>query len=214
MEQSFAVTDPQMLRALAHPVRQRIMWELAARDHARAADLADVLGEPANSVSFHLRSLAKAGLIEEAPEHARDSRDRVWHMTHPEGLYLPPTEDGTASDPFLAERLDWLRGIMDESIPRDPQATRMQYMGAVVLTKAESLAMAEEVAQVFERYRALGAERAAAEPDNPDRVFQFTAAFIGNPRPGGPQNPVEVHDLGDSVVDRPRDDATSDGCLS
>lgn len=85
-EQSYAVTDPAMLRALAHPLRQRIMWELAARDHLRAADLAKITGEPANSLSFHLRSLAKAGLIEEKPEEARDSRDRVWTMTHQEGI--------------------------------------------------------------------------------------------------------------------------------
>ncbi len=34
-----------------------------------------------NQVSFHLRSLAKAGLITEASEHARDRRDRVWVPT-------------------------------------------------------------------------------------------------------------------------------------
>jgi Predicted transcriptional regulator len=67
-----------MLKALSHPVRQQLMRAMTARGFARAADLAADLGLPANQISFHLRSLADAGLIEEAPERARDRRDRVW----------------------------------------------------------------------------------------------------------------------------------------
>lgn len=66
------------LKAISHPVRRRIAGILSSGGPARAADLARDLDLPANQVSFHLRSLAAAGLIEEAPEHARDRRDRVW----------------------------------------------------------------------------------------------------------------------------------------
>lgn len=66
------------LKAMAHPVRQRIEQALGRRGHARAADLAADLDLPANQISFHLRVLADAGMIEEAPQHARDRRDRVW----------------------------------------------------------------------------------------------------------------------------------------
>ena len=47
----------------------------------RAADVARELDIPANQASFHLRQLAKYGLVEEAPEEARDKRDRVWRPT-------------------------------------------------------------------------------------------------------------------------------------
>ena len=67
-----------MLKAYAHPLRRRIAKAVASRGHARAADIAADLDVPANSVSFHMRVLADAGLIEEDPEHARDRRDRVW----------------------------------------------------------------------------------------------------------------------------------------
>lgn len=67
-----------MLKAFANPLRRRILQVFAAREFVRAADVADVLGEPANKVSFHLRVMADAGLIVEAPEKARDRRDRVW----------------------------------------------------------------------------------------------------------------------------------------
>jgi len=67
-----------MLKAFAHPLRRRILRLFSRHDHLRAADIAADLGVAANSISFHLRALADAGLVVEAPEHARDRRDRVW----------------------------------------------------------------------------------------------------------------------------------------
>ena len=73
--------DPRILRAIAHPARNRILSELQAAGSMRAADVARTLDIPANQASFHLRQLAKYGLVEEAPEEARDKRDRVWRMS-------------------------------------------------------------------------------------------------------------------------------------
>lgn len=70
-----------MLKAFAHPLRQRLLQQIERHRYLRAADAAAELGEPANKISFHLRVLADAGLIEEAPEKARDRRDRVWTAT-------------------------------------------------------------------------------------------------------------------------------------
>ncbi|WP_336643014.1 helix-turn-helix domain-containing protein [Microbacterium sp. MMO-113] len=67
-----------MLKAYSHPLRRQILRLMARRGFLRAADIAGELDVPANSASFHLRVLAEAGLIEEAPEQARDRRDRVW----------------------------------------------------------------------------------------------------------------------------------------
>ncbi|MCW4464749.1 helix-turn-helix domain-containing protein [Glutamicibacter sp. MNS18] len=79
-EADITLTTP-MLRALANPLRRRIFDTLTALGSARAADLAQALDVAANKVSFHLRELAKAGMIGEAPELARDKRDRVWRPT-------------------------------------------------------------------------------------------------------------------------------------
>jgi len=80
------VSDPKILRAIAHRVRSRILSELSAVGPMRAADLAVALEIPANQASFHLRTLAKYGLIEEAPEEARDGRDRVWKVAADQGF--------------------------------------------------------------------------------------------------------------------------------
>jgi DNA-binding transcriptional ArsR family regulator len=81
MPDNYSVNGPRVLRALAHPVRTRILDEIEASGPVRAADVARELGIPANQASFHLRQLAKYGLVEEAPEEARDRRDRVWRTT-------------------------------------------------------------------------------------------------------------------------------------
>ena len=80
------VHDPRLLRAVAHPLRNRILNELSATGPLRAADVARELDIAANLASFHLRQLAKYGLVEEDPEAARDRRDRVWRLVDDAGL--------------------------------------------------------------------------------------------------------------------------------
>jgi predicted ArsR family transcriptional regulator len=82
------MSDPRVLRALAHPTRGRILDELGATGPMRAADVGEALGIPANQASFHLRQLAKYGLIQPAPEAARDKRDRVWRLPNERGFSL------------------------------------------------------------------------------------------------------------------------------
>ena len=76
--QSNVTFTTPMLKAMANPLRRQIFDALAAMRTGRASDIGELLGLAPNKVSFHLRELAKAEMIEEAPELARDKRDRVW----------------------------------------------------------------------------------------------------------------------------------------
>lgn len=111
----------EMLRAMAHPLRLQLMERVGRRGTARAADLAEEMGVAANALSYHLRTLAKAGVIEEAPEEARDRRDRVWRLTQ-ESYYTGQGEIST-NDPAASEdeyrqaamamslaAIEWIRG--------------------------------------------------------------------------------------------------------
>src|SRR3954447_15327422 len=82
------MSDPRTLRAIAHPTRGRILDELGATGPMRAAVVGEALGIPPNQASFHLRQLAKYGLIQPAPEAARDKRDRVWRLPNERGFSL------------------------------------------------------------------------------------------------------------------------------
>jgi DNA-binding transcriptional ArsR family regulator len=82
------ISDPRAVLAVTHPLRMRLLGELSRRGTARVVDLASGVGEPANSVSFHLRQLAKYGLIEENPERSEDGRERWWRMTSDRGFEI------------------------------------------------------------------------------------------------------------------------------
>jgi len=82
------ITDPKAVAAITHPLRMRLLGELARHGTARVTDLAELLDEPANSVSFHLRQLARYELIEPDPDHTGDRRERWWRPTSERGFHI------------------------------------------------------------------------------------------------------------------------------
>lgn len=75
------VTDSRVLAAMAHPLRRRLLNVLKVDGPSTASALSARTGQAVGNVSHHLRALAAAGLIEEAPELARDRRERWWRRT-------------------------------------------------------------------------------------------------------------------------------------
>lgn len=74
------LTDSVALSALAHPFRARMMDALKVDGPATASMIAARTGQAVGNASHHLKVLAEAGLVEEAPELARDKRERWWRL--------------------------------------------------------------------------------------------------------------------------------------
>ena len=72
--------DAAPLAALAHPFRSRIMDALKVDGPSTASMLAARTGQAVGNASHHLKVLAAAGLVKEAPELARDRRERWWRL--------------------------------------------------------------------------------------------------------------------------------------
>ena len=143
------ISDPAALRALAHPTRQKIVYHLDVHRHGRATDIAQAIGEPANSVSFHLRALAKAGLVVEVPELARDKRDRVWRNAADSFDVAP----GTPGLDAIARQIGgWLRQLATA----DPTALKsrpgMANIAQLRLSPDEARALREELGGVVDRW--------------------------------------------------------------
>lgn len=77
------VTDAKALAAMANPFRSRMLDALAVDGPSTASALALRTGQAVGSVSHHLKVLAEAGLVVEAPELARDRRERWWRLVAP-----------------------------------------------------------------------------------------------------------------------------------
>jgi hypothetical protein len=73
------LTDPRALRAYAHPVRMALVGLLRTERPLTATRGAELLGELSGTCSFHLRQLAKYGLVEEAG--GGTGREKPWRAT-------------------------------------------------------------------------------------------------------------------------------------
>jgi len=180
------VHDPRVLRAIAHPVRNRILGEITHAGHLRAADVAELLDIPANQASFHLRQLAKYGLVEPAPELARDGRDRVWKPVHEHGLSLEVTE--MEKDPGgRAAVAVWQRqaaAAAKEAVDRayarrkDGETHTMISDGLIRLTLEEAQEFAQDLMDVQDRWHdriraAEAAEDTGAADDAGRRAYHL-----------------------------------------
>lgn len=178
------VHDPRVLRAIAHPVRNRILAELSAGGPMRAADVARELGIPANQASFHLRQLAKYGLIEEAPEAARDQRDRVWKATDDGGLSidvgaLEKEPGGTAAATvFLRNAAGWAHQLVEAAYGQDrrPDTYRSTTDTAIRLTKDEAAQLSAEIGELLDRWTARNRGR-----DDGRTTYAFHAMLLPQP---------------------------------
>ncbi|KQQ95618.1 hypothetical protein ASF62_03710 [Leifsonia sp. Leaf325] len=106
-----AVLDATALRALAHPLRVRILDELSAYGPLTSSGLAARIGESSGVMSYHLRQLEKAGLVRE-DEGLGTARERWWER-RPGSIAMPePSDFPVASPERLATQLitdEWMR---------------------------------------------------------------------------------------------------------
>ena len=72
------LTDPKMMRALAHQARIAIWMHLGLHGPATATECAEIAGLSPSACSYHLRTLARYGFVEEDPASAADGRERPW----------------------------------------------------------------------------------------------------------------------------------------
>jgi DNA-binding transcriptional ArsR family regulator len=76
----FEITDPQVMRALAHPVRLAILTRLQRHGPATATQLSPDVGATPSVTSWHLRHLASFGLVADW-DGGTDRRQRWWQAT-------------------------------------------------------------------------------------------------------------------------------------
>lgn len=99
------LTDPRALRAYTHPIRLALIGLLRAEGPLTATRAAELLGESSGTCSFHLRQLAKYGLVEEA--EGGTGREKPWRAT----TQLTDVPAGT-DDPELAAAGGQLRVVL------------------------------------------------------------------------------------------------------
>lgn len=107
------VTDLATLRALAHPLRARLLAALRLDGPATASELGRRFGESSGSTSYHLRQLERFGFVTE--DHEQPSRrERRWRAMHDVTSLRPADFLDEAAGREAIEQLDqqWLRFLV------------------------------------------------------------------------------------------------------
>ncbi|MEU5937990.1 helix-turn-helix domain-containing protein [Micromonospora sp. NPDC047548] len=102
------ITDPQAMRALAHPVRLAILDHLQRHGPATATQLAPDVGATPSVTSWHLRHLASFGLVRDS-EPGPDRRQRRWEAVARgfrfETPQDPADEEGQSAARVLSQQM-------------------------------------------------------------------------------------------------------------
>ncbi|MFK3981584.1 ArsR/SmtB family transcription factor [Micromonospora sp. NPDC050397] len=157
------VSDPKVMRALAHPARLSIMEHLGSTGEAvTATGVAEVVGLSPSATSYHLRELAKTGLVEQAPTRG-DARERLWRAVQP-SFQVDAGRDATPDardaardlvDTYLDRDVDraraWIRRSYDE--PAEWYDAALVNGSVLLLTAEELTRLNSAVLDLLEPYR-------------------------------------------------------------
>src|SRR5690349_7657239 len=100
-----SLNDPLALRAYAHPLRLALVGLLRREGPLTATQAAARLGDNVPNCSFHLRQLAKYGLVERA--EGADAREKPWRATA-----VATQWGGAQEDPEMRAAVDHLDRVV------------------------------------------------------------------------------------------------------
>ncbi len=171
------VTDPDSLKALAHPLRLSLLAALVSQGPMTATQLAGLLEESPSNCSWHLRRLAERGFVREA--RGGTGRNRPWQAVS-EGLEwgddepVEPPESGAphpdGGRPRAADASDQARrmaadALTDMVVDREVQRLRAAraarhhetpaWRGATAMVQAQAWMTPAEAGEIKDELTAL-----------------------------------------------------------
>src|SRR5690242_3485016 len=187
------LTDPRALRAYAHPVRMALVGLLRTEGPLTATRAGELLGESSGTCSFHLRQLAKYGLVEEAG--GGTGREKPWRATAtstdwdaigdgtPESAAATGLLASVIAERYFEQLARWL-----EASPDEPQEWRQAAMlgdRVLYVTPAELGEIGDRVRGVLDEYfeRLV---RPELRPPGARQVSWLSIAFPSDYRTGRP----------------------------
>jgi predicted transcriptional regulator len=151
--------DPRALRALAHPIRLSLVGLLRVEGPLTATRAAELLGESSASMSFHLRQLAKYGLVEEAG--GGRGRERPWRATamftnlpdvaeNPDLAVAAELLSSVIAERYFEDVMRWLE--IRQAEPEEWQRVAQFGDTYLYLTPDELAALGEQTQQMMDQY--------------------------------------------------------------
>jgi DNA-binding transcriptional ArsR family regulator len=183
------ITDSRVLAALAHPLRRRLMDVLKVDGPATASMLAERTDQAVANVSHHVKVLAAGELVVEAPELARDRRERWWRLAAPAVRWASADFDADPASQAVASAAISLNVERQVGLVRDWHAVRESQREVwgdtpfstdrwLRLTPAELAELERELLDVLARW---GDRELPEDGQRRDPVFFFAHAVPARP---------------------------------
>lgn len=167
----FLLTDPKIVKALAHPLRGKLLVMLDGRE-ASPSQLAQETGEPLGTVSYHVRTLYDMGLLKLVGEKRQRGAvehyytgvkwaipDRTWEN-------LPSSLKGTVHQSMLSHIGEDVSSAASSGGFNEPYS--MLSRDLLTLDEQGAMQLAREVSNLMQRALAIEAEcKKRLEGSNP-----------------------------------------------
>ena len=184
--ESVELSDPRVLKAIAHPARWRVLEELYGGRTLTATQAGDLCGLSGSAMSYHLRKLADLGLVTAAGEpddDASDGRERPWRAAH-DGLAITGRPGPVIGRAMMANVLESVRRLLTEMAPglSDPAHWPPSYThGRLRLTDERAKELNKAVSQVIEDFEV---DEPPPGPDAPPVREFFWLQGVAPDQPG------------------------------
>lgn len=180
------INDPRLIKALAHPLRVRILSILETRDMASPNEMADELNVSLGVMSYHVRRLHALGFLELVKRTPR--RGAIEH--HYRAKARPHvTDEGWAETPSIVKRamvgasLQQITGFINTAAAQGGFDRGDAHLSRTVVALDEQgwKQLAGELARLMERVDELqdeSLERVKASGEDADAVIKRSAAVL------------------------------------
>ena len=161
------LTDPRAMRALAHPARLAILEFLQVNGSGTATECAREVGGSPQAASYHLRALAKWGLIQ--PVESHDGRETRWELAA-RSIHFASGDDSpqfrTAARALGRRILERDDRVVNAYLAAEPSESR-EWRDASTFGSASLYVTPEELHELAGKFRDLIKEY--ERPDDVDR---------------------------------------------
>lgn len=184
----FRSSDPEALRALAHPLRLELLDLLDEVGEATATLAAERTSQTVANCSFHLRTLAKYGLVEACEQRGKE---KPWRLTHRNRDLRPDPDDHDSVR--AAGALGGLTVLRESeraaAYLRSMDAAEPELVSASAVITSHFWATPAELIELSEKINALindFSDRAGDDDLRPEgaRTARFLAAIYPEPHGG------------------------------
>ncbi|MEV8371293.1 helix-turn-helix domain-containing protein [Kribbella sp. NPDC056861] len=179
--------DTSVIAAIHHPLRRRLIDLIGVEGPSTASRLAEATGELVGNISHHLKVLAAAGVIVEAPELARNRRERWWRSAHASYSWSVADAGGdpaaelvatSAEEANLAHHASKVRGWFEDRAEYDEAWLRAAFSTEswVTITPDRLAELSGRIQDLIQEYY-----ENPSEDEDAERVFVFAHGVPAKP---------------------------------